>query len=343
MDWGLLASGATHALLLLATLVVFSEAKTFEEAQEAVPVEVVTDAQLHEVTRGDQTAPPTPKPPERRVEETAPRPAPPPVPTPTPVERESVPPTPPQVERFAPEPEPRPAPAPLPVPRAVEAPTPPVRPAPPAPTPSPAPRPEAEARPEPKPAPTPPVRPRLDPPRQEARQEPVRQEPARQEPARQEPARQEPRVDQLARLIEAKRREEEAQRRAQLAMAAPAAPAAARESARGAPTGGAQRMSPSMWGQLDGLLQERYRGCWNKFGFDGAAYIPQIRVTYSADGALASDPVLVNPPTDPAERALADSAMRAVRKCDPLKLPPEFAQYHSQWKARTLRFDPEEM
>ena len=42
-------------------------------------------------------------------------------------------------------------------------------------------------------------------------------------------------------------------------------------------------------------------------------------------------------------RSLADSAMRAVRKCNPLRIPAQFAPYFDQWKNRTLRFDPEEM
>ncbi|MDP4595203.1 MAG: cell envelope biogenesis protein TolA, partial [Beijerinckiaceae bacterium] len=42
-------------------------------------------------------------------------------------------------------------------------------------------------------------------------------------------------------------------------------------------------------------------------------------------------------------QSLADSALRAVRKCDPLRIPAQFAPYYNQWKARILRFDPEEM
>jgi hypothetical protein len=105
----------------------------------------------------------------------------------------------------------------------------------------------------------------------------------------------------------------------------------------------AERMSPSMWGQLDGYLQEQYRQCWNKFGFDGQTYVPQIRVLFNADGSLGAEPVLANAPGDASERALADSAMRAVRRCDPIRIPPQYAPYHAQWRARTLRFDPQEM
>jgi colicin import membrane protein len=124
---------------------------------------------------------------------------------------------------------------------------------------------------------------------------------------------------------------------------ATAAPAPAQTAALGSPTARAERMSPSMWGQLDGYLQEQYRQCWNKFGFDGQTYVPQIRVLFNADGSLGAEPVLANAPGDASERALADSAMRAVRRCDPIRIPPQYAPYHAQWRARTLRFDPNEM
>jgi colicin import membrane protein len=112
----------------------------------------------------------------------------------------------------------------------------------------------------------------------------------------------------------------------------------------GSPTADAARMSPSMWGALDGLLQEQYKQCWSYLGLDsGHNYIPQIKVEYRADGGLADEPSLLNPPSDPSLRSLADSALRAVRRCNPLKIPAQYAPYFNQWKARILRFDPAEM
>ena len=42
-------------------------------------------------------------------------------------------------------------------------------------------------------------------------------------------------------------------------------------------------------------------------------------------------------------RQQAESALRAVKRCDPLPMPAQFAPYHQEWKTRILRFDPEEM
>ena len=103
-------------------------------------------------------------------------------------------------------------------------------------------------------------------------------------------------------------------------------------------------MSPSLWGQLDGLLQEQYKRCWNFAGLGGQQkYIPEVHVQYMPDGSLIGQPVLLNPPSDPNLRGLAESALRAVRRCDPLRIPAQYQPYYDQWKGRIVRFDPEEM
>ena len=119
--------------------------------------------------------------------------------------------------------------------------------------------------------------------------------------------------------------------------------AASQQASLGAPTASAARMSPSLMGQLDGLMQDRYKQCWTYVGMAATRYIPQIKVEFAVNGALTSEPVLLNPPGDPNLRTLAESALRAVRRCDPMPIPAQFAPYHQEWKSRILRFDPEEM
>jgi colicin import membrane protein len=114
--------------------------------------------------------------------------------------------------------------------------------------------------------------------------------------------------------------------------------------ALGAPNASAAKMSPSLWDQLDGLLQEQYKRCWTFVGLGGQKkYIPEIRVRYAENGSLTAPPELVNPPSDPNLKALAESALRAVRRCDPLSIPARYQPYYEQWKGRIVRFDPEEM
>jgi colicin import membrane protein len=101
-------------------------------------------------------------------------------------------------------------------------------------------------------------------------------------------------------------------------------------------------MSPSMSDALNGLLIEQYKQCWNYLPLSGGQkYVARIRVSYQPDGSLTGQPVLTNPPSDPAFRGLAESALRAVRRCNPLRIPPQFQPYYEQWKDWVIGFDPE--
>ena len=72
----------------------------------------------------------------------------------------------------------------------------------------------------------------------------------------------------------------------------------------------------------------------------GPLYVAEVNVVFNSDGSLAGAPRLVNPPGDPAWTAHAESAVRAVLKCNPLRVPPEFAPYFEQWRSKIIHFDP---
>jgi colicin import membrane protein len=350
---GLYISAALHGALLLGALVSFSETKKFNDGAEAIPVDMITESQFNEVLKGVRDAPlaEAPKPIVDRVaeiEESKPKPV---------VNEAKVDiaaPPPPQRE---PEPAPQQAAAPPP------APTPPPRPADP-------PRPEPPQKPEP---PKPQAAEAISPPRPPPRPRDLPKEPPKPEPPKpeQKPA-QKPQLDrtQIAALLEKQKREEEAKK--------PPRPPSGREQTEqrrfdpnsisqllsredpgqrastgrtqnqtaslGNPNATGQRMSPSMWGQLDGFLIEQYKRCWSYMSLGPTArYIPQIEVSYTQTGGLRAEPRLRNQPTDPNLRALADSAMRAVKQCNPLRIPAQFQPYYNEWKDRILRFDPDEM
>jgi colicin import membrane protein len=113
---------------------------------------------------------------------------------------------------------------------------------------------------------------------------------------------------------------------------------------QGLPHHDAPRMSMSMASALDAWLTESYLACWTPPPAmpEGDVYVAEIKVILNADGSLSARPVLLNPPTDPAWRAHAESAMRAVRKCDPLRVPPQYAPFFEEWKVETIHFDPRE-
>ena len=113
----------------------------------------------------------------------------------------------------------------------------------------------------------------------------------------------------------------------------------------GSPTAHAEKMSPSVAAQLDGWLIDHYRGCWSYFGLGGTQdYVPTVRIHMAQDGSLIGAPAIINPPRDPNLKSLADSALRAVNKCNPLPIPERFRPYYDQgYRQRVVRFDPKEM
>lgn len=113
----------------------------------------------------------------------------------------------------------------------------------------------------------------------------------------------------------------------------------------GSPTAHAEKLSPSMAAQLDGWLIDHYRGCWSYFGLGATQdYVPQLRIRMAQDGSLIGQPALINPPSDPNLKSLADSAIRAVNRCNPLEIPERFKPFYDEgYKQRVVRFDPKDM
>ena len=293
-----------HGAILAFILLGFAAAPKFEDSPEAIPVETVSQTELNQIMNGEKQAKPAPRP--ASAPETAPSP---PIPPPDLRTAEAQP---------APEPPPRPEPPPKPA-EAVQKPEP---------VQKPPPKPVAEETPEP------PIRPKPEP------------APAPRPPEK-------PKPDVIAKAVEADRTPPRPQRvydpNAIAKLIGQPKPAATTQGApaptpQGLPHHDAPRMSMSMSAALDAWLTESYLNCWSPPPAmpEGDVYVAQIKVVFSADGSLSARPVLLNPPTDPAWRAHAESAMRAVRKCDPLHVPPQYMPYFEQWKVETIHFDPRE-
>lgn len=101
----------------------------------------------------------------------------------------------------------------------------------------------------------------------------------------------------------------------------------------------ANQMSMS---ELD-ALRAQIEPCWNVPS--GAKYaenlVVTLRLSMNRDMTVRNARV-VNTNNDPAFRAAADSAIRAVRnpRCSPFRLPPE---KYDQWKTIVINFDPGDM
>jgi outer membrane biosynthesis protein TonB len=297
------ASSALHGALLALLLFGFASAPKFEDSPESIAVETVSQSELNQIMNGEKDARPAPEPPP------APQPSPPTPPQAPPDLRASEEPTPPPKPQPQPEPPPKPEPPPPPKPAAEDAPEPPVR---------------------PKVVETPPERPK-------------------------EPQ-EKPKQDQIAKVVEHDKTEAKPTRAydpnaiAKLIGQRPSTPSttaatnATGATPQGLPHHDAPRMSISMASALDAWLTESYLNCWTPPPTmpEGDVYVAQIKVVLNVDGSLSARPILINPPTDPAWRAHAESAMRAVKRCDPLHVPPQYAPFFDQWKVETIHFDPRE-
>ncbi len=281
----LAGSTALHGALLALILLGFASAPRFADSPESIPVETVTLNELNQIANGEKEA----------------RPAPQPAPSPP------TPPEPPPDLRAAEEPAATPPPKPEPSPP---------------PKPEPTPPPKAEATPPPRPEPTsppklavedapmlPPQRPKIVDPPPERPKEPQPEKP--KQTRNYDP-------NMIAKLIGQTKPSTPAVAQTLTASTASTTP-------QGLPHHDAPRMSLSLASALDAWLTESYLNCWTPPPAmpEGDTYVAQIKVVFNADGSLSGRPVLLNPPTDPAWRAHAESAMRAVKKCDPLKVPAQ--------------------
>jgi colicin import membrane protein len=352
---GFAVSGGVHVGLLALALFSLSQSPQLDEAQESVPVEIFSAQQFNQIMKGEKTAAQVK--PRQRAEKIAELAELNPQPSPSDAPKDVSAPPPPLKRQADPGPtEPQEAPKPpehgmaSPPPRAAPE------------TAKPAPKSDQI-----KPSDAPPPKPPVNEAEETATPEPAQPKPV--EPLKKPAPKFKP--DQLAKLLDQERQKEKQMPAAKprsgeeaaepqqkfdpgdiakfLSKEAPQRKQASghdlsQVASLGSPAASAAKMSPSLWDQLDGLLQEQYKRCWNFAGLGGQQkYIPEIHVQYTQDGSLIGQPVLLNPPSDPNLRALAESAMRAVRRCDPLRIPSQYQLYYNQWKGRIVRFDPDEM
>ena len=78
---------------------------------------------------------------------------------------------------------------------------------------------------------------------------------------------------------------------------------------------------------------------------DAENLVVKLRLFLNPDGSLARAPEIVdrarmNQPGQEFFRTAAESAVRAVRKCEPLRLPPG---KYDHWREMVLTFDPRDM
>ena len=90
--------------------------------------------------------------------------------------------------------------------------------------------------------------------------------------------------------------------------------------------------------ELFTLLHRQLGGCWAiPVGAKAAA---TVRFSLNRDGSLAGAPTLVKTTTYAQSQAVAESALLAVQRCAPFKLP---ADKYELWKEVEVVFDPRDV
>jgi len=93
---------------------------------------------------------------------------------------------------------------------------------------------------------------------------------------------------------------------------------------------------------LKGMIKSQLANCWRLPGAGGGAEIPPVKLRWSLnpDGSLNGEPGVMSAPNDTLGNAAAEAALRAVRTCQPFRLPPDS---YEGWKDIEWVFDPRQM
>jgi colicin import membrane protein len=110
----------------------------------------------------------------------------------------------------------------------------------------------------------------------------------------------------------------------------------------GATTGNAPQLSQNELARLAAMIKQQLYSCWIPpiGAADARDLVVLVGFSLNRDGTLAGNPVVKNRGSNPLFQIAAESALRAVRSCSPLRLPA--AKYES-WQEVEVNFDPKEL
>ncbi|MBF9198094.1 cell envelope integrity protein TolA [Microvirga sp. BT290] len=112
----------------------------------------------------------------------------------------------------------------------------------------------------------------------------------------------------------------------------------------GTATGSAPKMSPNAKAALINFFQEKIMPCYSPplSASAGTVIPPRISIPLNKDGSLAGSPQIISAGAAPSDRATAEAIVRAVRRCAPFQVPAQFMPYYTGnegWKELDVTFD----
>ena len=108
----------------------------------------------------------------------------------------------------------------------------------------------------------------------------------------------------------------------------------------GSETGTAQKLNPSQRDALVGILQAQIERCYSAPpGAASGIVLPVLDIRLNQDGSFSSEPKLMRGGASAIDTAIAQAALRAVRRCAPYRIPAQFAPFYNDWKTINATFD----
>ena len=303
-----------HAVIIAAAVIGLPDPEEYDvKLTEAVPVEILTVSELTRLQALKKDARPAEKVAPEKVEKKPERPA------PKPAGEQK------QTAALEPDPAPPPRePEPEPKPEAATPAPPPVR------------KEKARTRDKPEPGPDPQPEPKAEEPEKpKAAARPVPRPKVKPKPPRRvvKKKKDDFDLDQISALLD--KSEDKNQRRIDPS-----------ESADGSPTRGSIDLGIGSDAEITldekDALRAQIERCWNPpVGAAGAVdLLIKLRISLRRDGTLQSPPVLVNSGSSQYFQVAAESAIRAVRRCEPYRMP---AEKYGAWRQIILNFNPAHM
>lgn len=346
---GGMISAVAHGAFFAVSLFAFSSAKPFAPAEETVPVDIISDKQFSEMMKGEKTAKDKLPEPKARVDRVAE------------IKQENDPglakrDVAAEAPKVEPKPEPKPEP---PVKVASVEPPPPI------------------ARPN---IPTPPIRaekeedekeaeiqrPKVDPLAKLLEEKKQAEEAAKKLEAKKQEEIKKAEAEKLAKekaakeakekeakekaakeAAEAKKLEDAIRNRLLASKEAPSSSGAtgatqSQQASLGTAQATGRKLSPSERSQLIGLLQQQMNACLSIPAGALPRTAPIIRLTLGRDGRITAGPSLANSSPEPGFVPFAEANMRALRNCQPYRIPPRFLENYDEWKMLAIGIDPSE-
>lgn len=312
MKLGLTVSSVAHAGILAFALISLPAPEKYDTSSfESLPVEVFSVEEYSNLRKGEKTAE------EVKPEPVVATPEAKPEPEAKPVQQEEVAAVQPDPQ-VKPAPEVTPEPVPVPEPPKVE-------------EPAPQPEPQQAAEPEPKPEAAP-----APEPEKQVADLPVRLPiarprdiPKRPKPKEEEPKKEEFSPDSITALLNKETDQNQTRSEGE--------GAGSQVASLGARSGTGSGLSQS---ELD-FLRGQISRCWSPpvGAADPSQLVVRVQMALNPDGSVVGAQILEFK-ASPIGKAAADSALRAVRRCQPYTLPPD---RYDTWKTVNINFDPRDM